>query len=137
MIISEVITILSSHATKSSGIGLLFEKQIEVKALVLGPSQRVFEIFSYMDSAAAGLIPGCKLWLSVGYTSEGSSQMFLCDSSGEWRNQERRGSGGHCQRGWTVSLWRARVRSSLARTFSPFSSFPPTSNLRGPCSHIS
>lgn len=31
---------------------------------MLGPSQRAFEVFCYRDSAVAGLIPGCKRWLS-------------------------------------------------------------------------
>lgn len=31
---------------------------------MLGPSQRVFEMFYYTDTAVAGLVPGYKLWLS-------------------------------------------------------------------------
>lgn len=53
--------------------------------------------------------------------------------SGESRGEGQRVT---AQGGWAVSVWKARVRSSLARTFAPFS-FPPTSNLRAPCSHIS
>lgn len=36
-----------------------------------------------------------------------------------------------------MPVQKVRVRSSLARTFAPFSSISPTSNLTGPHSHIS
>ena len=36
-----------------------------------------------------------------------------------------------------MSVWEVRVRLSLARTFAPFSSLSPTSDLTGPRSHIS
>lgn len=73
------------------------------------------------------------VWVTL---KRGPARCFFVTALGSGEIKRGEGQGVTAQGAWAVSAWKARVRSSLARTVTPFS-FTPTSNLRGACSHIS